>query len=157
MCVYGYPMSDRDDTFNDPVGLRAVRLVFASSESKPGIGRTLSIAGVEATEGHVVLTGSPTEDHYNPLGTVHGGYIATILDGTMALAAHTTLHEEGGCATIDLKISYIRPLTDVSGPLRCVGSVINKGRRLILGEASLLDVQGRLCARATATLMIAEP
>jgi uncharacterized protein (TIGR00369 family) len=137
-----------------PSGLLEVRQVIASSGSRPGIGRTLGIKGTVAEHGYVVLTGSPTEDHYNPLGSVHGGYVATMLDGAMALAVHTTLEGGTDYATTDLKIAYLRALTTLSGPLRCEGTILNAGKRMILGEARLFDAKDQLCAHATASFMI---
>lgn len=135
-------------------GLLQIRRVFAAGGFERGIGRTLGIAGVEAEFGRVVLTGKPTPDHYNPLGTVHGGYVATMLDSAIGLAVHTSLPAGAGYSTTDLKISYLRALTAKSGPLRGEGSLLHAGRRVAFGEAKLFDVEGRLCAHATATCLI---
>lgn len=135
-------------------GLQKVRAFMAASADQAGIGRTLGIRGIEAFAGRVIVEGRPDENHYNPFGSVHGGYIATMLDAAIALAAQTTLNDDGGCATTDLKIAFLRPLTVKSSPLRCEATIINEGRTLLLGEARLLDVRGRLSAHATATCMI---
>ena len=149
-------MTERPDGQAIASGLDEVRAVIRSSGTTPGIGRTLGIAGIEADEGRVVLVGTPTVDHYNPLGTVHGGYIATMLDGAIALAVHSMLQDGRGCATTDLKIAYLHAVTIASGTLRCESGVLNMGRRSALGEARVWDGEGRLCAHATATCLIVE-
>ncbi len=138
-------------------GLASLRQVFAARALPRGIARTLGLSGVEADEGRVVLAGSPTEDYYNPLGSVHGGYIATLLDSAIALAVFTTLPPGAGYTTTDLKITFLRALTKESGPLRAEGVVLHGGRRLALGEARLTDREGRLCAHATASCLVLEP
>ena len=97
------------------------------------------------------------KDHYNPLGSVHGGYIAAMLDSAIALAVYTVLPTGAGYTTTDLKITYIRALFAASTPVRAEGTVMNQGRRLVLGEARVTDREGRLCAHATATCMVLEP
>ncbi|MEN2990286.1 PaaI family thioesterase [Tistrella sp. BH-R2-4] len=135
-------------------GLVAVRAAFAAGGFARGIGRTLGLTGTSADAGVVVLQGSPTEDHYNPLGTVHGGYAATMLDGAIALAVHTLLPAGTGYTTVDLKVTYLRAMTSASGPVSAEGRVIHMGRRIAATEARLTDHEGRLCAHATATCMI---
>ena len=135
-------------------GLAMIQAVFASGGFKRGLGTTLGITGREASEGRVVLVGSPTEDHYNPLGSVHGGYAATMLDAAMALALQTLLPTGTGYGTTDLNITYLRPLTVDSGPVRAEGTIINLGRSMALGEARVLDREDRLCAHAKATFVI---
>ncbi len=138
-------------------GLDVVRRAFAAGGFARGIGRTLGLAGESAEPGRVVLTGMPTEDHYNPLGTVHGGYAATMLDGAIALAVHTMLPAGTGYTTVDLKVTYLRAMTDQSGPVRAEGEVIHLGKRIAATQARLTDREGRLCAHATATCMILPP
>ncbi len=141
----------------DDGGLLQIRRAFAEGGFERGMGRTLGIVGVEAAFGRVVLTGNPTPDHYNPLGTVHGGYVATILDSAIGLAVHTSLPAGVGYSTTDLKISYLRALTAKSGPLRGEGSLLHAGRRVAFGEAKLFDAEGRMCAHATATCLVLAP
>lgn len=135
-------------------GLKIVQHAFAAGGFARGIGRTLGIKGESAEQGKVVLVGSPNEDHYNPLGTVHGGYAATMLDGAIALAVQTALPAGTGYATLDLKVTYIRAMTAASGPIRAEGRIIHMGRRMAATEGTLTDKDGRLCAHATATCMI---
>ena len=135
-------------------GLQLVQKAFAAGGFARGIGRTLGIKGESAEQGKVVLTGSPNEDHYNPLGTVHGGYAATMLDGAIALAVQTALPAGTPYATLDLKVTYIRAMTAESGPIRAEGRIIHMGRRMAATEGVLTDKDGKLCAHATATCMI---
>lgn len=135
-------------------GLELVQRAFAAGGFARGIGRTLGIKGESAEAGKVVLVGSPNEDHYNPLGTVHGGYAATMLDGAIALAVQTSLPAGTPYATLDLKVTYIRAMTATSGPIRAEGRIIHMGRRMAATEATLTDKDGKLCAHATATCMI---
>ena len=135
-------------------GLAMIQAVFASGGFKRGLGTTLGITGREASEGRVVLVGSPTEDHYNPLGSVHGGYAATMLDAAIALALQTLLPTGAAYGTTDLNITYLRPLTVDSGPVRAEGTIINLGRSMALGESRVFDREDRLCAHAKATFVI---
>lgn len=135
-------------------GLAMIQGVFAAGGFKRGLGSTLGITGREASEGRVVLVGSPNEDHYNPLGSVHGGYAATMLDAAVALALQTLLPTGTAYATTDLNITYLRPLTADSGPVRAEGAIIHAGRSMALGEARVFDREDRLCAHAKATFVI---
>lgn len=144
-----------DQDASEPApGLAMIRSAFAAGGFGRGIGRTLGIAGTEASAGRVVLSGSPNEDHFNPQGTVHGGYVATMLDAAAALALHTLLPAGTSYATTNLHIIYLRPLTEASGPLRAEGGVIQAGRSMALGEARLFDRKDQLCAHATATFVV---
>lgn len=135
-------------------GLAMIQGVFAAGGFKRGLGSTLGITGREASEGRVVLVGSPNEDHYNPLGSVHGGYAATMLDAAVALALQTLLPTGTAYATTDLNITYLRPLTADSGPVRAEGAIIHSSRSMALGEARVFDREDRLCAHAKATFSI---
>ncbi len=134
--------------------LATVRAVFAAGGFPRGLGRVLGMAGTEADEGRVLLAASPNEDHYNPLGSVHGGYLAALLDSAIALAVYTVLPPGASYATTDLKIAYLRAVFASTGPVQAEGRVINKGRRMVLGEARLTDREGRLCAHATGSCMV---
>ena len=96
----------------------------------------------------------PREFHYNPLGTVHGGMLATLLDTAAGCAVHTTLPAGVGYTSMDLSVKYLRPVTVASGTLRCVGTVLQRGRRTALAEARLTDAADRLVAHATSTCLL---
>lgn len=118
------------------------------------IGLTLDFDLVELERGRVVFEGRPTKSVYNPIGTVHGGYAATLLDSACGCAVHSALEAGQGYTTVELKVAFHRALTDQSGPVRCEGAVLTMGRRVAFTEARLTDAQGRLCASATSTLLV---
>jgi uncharacterized protein (TIGR00369 family) len=110
----------------------------------------------EVENARAVFEGTPAFKHYNPLGTVHGGYAATLLDSCMACAVHTTLPKGVGYATLEFKVSHIRPITADTGRVRAEGKVINSGRRVATAEGRLTDAGGRLLAHATTTCLVFE-
>lgn len=135
-------------------GLDVLRAAFASGGFGRGIGMTLGLRGTEVALGKVTLQGSPTPDHYNPAGAVHGGYVATMLDGALALAVYSTLDADVPYSTLDLKITYLRSLTEASGPVRAEASVIHSGKTVAAAEARLFDKDDRLCAHGSCTCII---
>jgi len=135
-------------------GLDLVRMLIAAGGSQRGIGKTMRFRGTAAERGAVTLEGHPDEDFYNPLGTVHGGYAATMLDAALALAVQSTLPLDSGYSTIDLKVTYLRPMTAGSAPVIAEGRTLHEGRRVVACEGRLTDREGRLCAHATATYMV---
>ena len=138
-----------------PDGLQQLRGML-SGEHKAPMGEKLRFALVEAERGRVVFEGTPDRSVYNPLGSVHGGYAATLLDSACGIAVHSQLDAGLGHTTLELKVSYVRALTDASGTVRAVGRVVSMGRRVAFAEATLHDSTGRLCATATSTLLIFE-
>ncbi|MBK6708494.1 MAG: PaaI family thioesterase [Sphingomonadales bacterium] len=126
---------------------------------KAPMGQTLGFELVEVERGRVVFEGRPNRSVYNPLGSVHGGYAATLLDSACGMAAHSTLEPNRSHTTLELKISYIRGLSEDSGTVRATGRIVSAGRRVAFAEAELHDGTGRLCATASSTLLLfdAEP
>ena len=137
-------------------GLEQLRAIFdlARPENAPGIGKTLGFTAIELEEGRVVFGGDPDERFYNPIGTVHGGYAATLLDSAVGCAVHSTLKAGQGYTTLELKVAYHRPLTKDTGPVRAEGKVIQVGRRAAFAEGRITDDKGRLYATATSTLLV---
>lgn len=137
-------------------GLEQLRAVFdpARPERGPGIGRTMGFTVIEIEEGRVVFGGCPDESVYNPLGTVHGGYAATLLDSAVGCAVHSTLKAGQGYTTLELKVAYHRAMTKDTGPVRAEGRVIKSGSRAAFAEGRLTDLEGRLYATATSTLLV---
>lgn len=121
---------------------------------QPPIGETLDFALVELERGRVVFEGSPTRKVFNPIGSVHGGYAATLLDSACGCAVHSSLAAGQGYTTLELKVAYHRGLNDASGPVRAEGTLVSLGRRVAFSEARLTDAKGRLCASATSTLLV---
>jgi uncharacterized protein (TIGR00369 family) len=109
---------------------------------------------VELGEGRASFELDPGERHYNPLGTVHGGIAATLLDSAMGVAVHTTLGEGETYTTLELKVNYVRAITQDTGPVVATGSVIHRGGRVATAEARLTDADGRLLAHGTSTCLI---
>jgi uncharacterized protein (TIGR00369 family) len=131
------------------------RRFFGEGEDRfTGIGKTLDFRPVLLEEGRVVFEGYPDERFYNPLGIVHGGYAATLLDSAVGCAVHSRLPAGQRYTTLELKVAYHRALTNESGPVRAEGVVLTLGRRAAFAEGKLTDAQGRLCASATSTLLI---
>src|ERR1700752_2199718 len=118
------------------------------------IARTLGYDVTEAEQGRVVVTISPTGDHLNPAGTVHGGLTATLLDSCMGLAVQSTLEKDFSQTTLEFKISLVRPITPETGAIRAEGKVLNCGRRIGTAEGRVVDGQGRLLAHGTTTCLI---
>ncbi|GAA1037774.1 hypothetical protein GCM10009557_52070 [Virgisporangium ochraceum] len=116
----------------------------------------LGMRAITAEEGRVTAELQPAEYHYNPLGTVHGGVLATLLDTATGCAVHSTLPAGYGYTSIDLSTKFLRPVTVASGVLRCVGTVLSRGRRTALAEAKLTDERGRLVATAQSSCLIFE-
>jgi uncharacterized protein (TIGR00369 family) len=141
---------------NELSGLEQLRAMMAGN-AQPSIGRTLNFELVEVGDGLAVFEGSPDERTYNPMGTVHGGYAATLLDSACGIATHSKLAPGQGYTTLELKVAYHRPMTAGTGPVRAVGSVTSFGRRVAYSEAKLTDGEGRLLASATSTLLITTP
>ncbi|MBI4984207.1 MAG: PaaI family thioesterase [Rhodocyclales bacterium] len=135
-------------------GLELFRKMLRGELPAPPIMQTLDIALVEAEKGRVVFQGHPARAHYNPLGSVHGGYHATLLDSCVACAVQSTLEAGQGYTTIELKINYLRALTDQVGPVRAEGKVIHVGKQIGTAEGRLFDAAGRLYAHATTTCLI---
>jgi len=106
---------------------------------------------VVVDHGRAVLAYMPTEGEYNPMGAVHGGVLATVLDTAMGYAVHSLLADGDTFATAELRTSYRRPVTVGAGPLRVEAGVLHQGRETALSESRIVDAEGRLFAHATAT------
>ncbi len=123
----------------------------------PPIAATLGFDLADYGDGHIEISCAPAEFQYNPYGTLHGGLAATLLDSATGCAVHTRLPAGTGYATLTLNVSYLRPITLETGPLRCIGSVSSMGSRVAVAQAELLDSQDRKLAQATATCLIISP
>lgn len=104
--------------------------------------------------GRVVLVMTPAEYHYNPLGSVHGGIAATLLDSVMGCAVHSMLPAGRGYTTIEIKVNYLKPMTVETGLVRAEGKTIQVGRQIAMAEARIADAEGRLYAAATTTCLV---
>ncbi|WP_392673356.1 PaaI family thioesterase [Streptomyces sp. LN785] len=135
-------------------GLEFVREIAAGRLPGAPIAATLDFTLDEAEHGRVVFSLVPGEEHYNPIGSVHGGVYATLLDSAAGCAVQTTLPPGMGYTSLDLTVKFLRPVTVDTGRIRAVGTVISGGRRTALAEARLLDEKDRLLAHATSTCML---
>ena len=143
------------DTLNRAAlsGIDQLRALIALDDQPP-IGRTMDFALVEVEEGRAVFEGNPDARVYNPIGSVHGGYAATLLDSACGVAVHSRLAVGQSFTTLELKVSYLRGMTTETGVVRAEGVVISMGRRVAFAEAKLTDASGRLLATATSTLLV---
>lgn len=113
--------------------------------------------GMELTgvgHGTVTFQCHPDESHYNPIGMVHGGLVATLLDSALGCATHTTLPAGTGYTSIEIKVNFLRPINSGSGPLTCTGTVTKTGRRVAFAEGEVLDNQNKTVATASGSLLI---
>ena len=135
-------------------GLELFQKMIAGELPRPPIADTLGFYLVEAEKGRVVFQGTPQHRHYTPIGSVHGGFHATLLDSCVACAIQTTLEAGQGYTTLELKVNYIRALTDRVGPVRAEGRVIHVGKQIGTADGKLVDADGKLYAHASTTCLI---
>jgi uncharacterized protein (TIGR00369 family) len=135
-------------------GLSQLQAMASGELPRPPIMATLDVAELRVEQGRVSVAMQAQEFHYNPLGTVHGGVLSTLLDTAAACAVHSTLEAGQTYTSLDLSVKFLRPVTVGSGRLHCEGTVIQRGRRTALAEARLYDEARRLVAHATSTCMI---
>jgi uncharacterized protein (TIGR00369 family) len=121
------------------------------------IAHTLDFRPVSVEPGVVVFEFTPAEFHYNPIGTVHGGMIATVCDSACGCAVQSLLPAGSYYTSIDLSVKFLRPVTTATGPLTCEGTVTHHGGRSALAQARLTDADGKLYAHATSSCMIFRP
>lgn len=141
--------------YDEMAGVETLRGIISGELPAPPIARTMNIRLAEADEGRAVFVGEALEEHLNPQSVVHGGWAATILDSALGCAVHSTLKQGEIYTTIEMKVSYLRPiLAGKTGLLTCEGRVVNRGRTIALSEARLVDAAGKLYAHGTETCMI---
>ena len=134
-------------------GLEQLKALIESGRS-PGIAESLRFSLVEVEEGRAVFEGVPDNHAFNPIGTVHGGYAATLLDSACGCAVHSRLSPTQAYTTLELKVSYHRPMTADTGLVRAESTLISFGRRAAFAQATLTDAAGRVLASATSTLLV---
>ena len=134
-------------------GLAQLRALKAAGRRPPML-ETMDFELAEVEHGFAAFEGTPDRRFYNPLGSVHGGYAATLLDSACGIAVHSQMSAEQAYTTLELKVAYHRSLSDRSGRVRAEGRVISIGRQAAFAEGKLFDGTGRLCASATSTLLV---
>ncbi len=135
-------------------GLEFLQGIVAGRYPAPPIGAALKFRMVKMELGRAVFEGEPDEGFYNPIGSVHGGYAATLLDSCMGCAVHTTLPAGQAYTTLEFKINFVRPMSHATGPVRAEGRVIHGGSRVATAEGNLFDSKRKLMAHGTTTCLI---
>jgi len=135
-------------------GLSFLKAMIAGEFPAPPIAETVGFSLMEVELGRALFTATPAFRHYNPIGVVHGGFAATLLDSCVGCAVHTTLAKGEAYTTLELKINLTRALTDKVGPVFAEGRVLHRGRQVATAEGDLKDGAGKLYAHATTTCMI---
>lgn len=146
-------MSMVEDIGKGLSGIDQLRAFMASGE-RPGIAASLDFDLVEVEEGRTVFAGIPGPHAFNPMGMIHGGYFATLLDSALGCAVHSRLTAAQAYTTLELKVAFHKALTAQSGMVRAEGRVISMGRRVAFVEGTLTDVSGKLYATGSSTLLI---
>jgi uncharacterized protein (TIGR00369 family) len=160
----GAPARTRTHSWPDPApsqqamtrlsGLELLAAMAAGELPPPPLMSTLGFTLETFEHGRVAFGMVPAEFHHNPLGTVHGGVLATLLDSAAGCAVHSTLPAGTGYTSLDLSVRFVRPLVAGAGAVRAEGRVLAAGRRTAVAEATVVDGRGRLVAHATSTCLI---
>lgn len=135
-------------------GLEYLRKMARGELPMAPISMLMNVTGAEVEEGLVTFAAQPLECHYNPIGLVHGGFAATLLDSVMACAIHSRLPQGQAYSTLDLHTHYVRAITLETGAIRAEGKVLHLGARMATAEGRIFDGKGRLYAHGTTTCMI---
>jgi uncharacterized protein (TIGR00369 family) len=135
-------------------GLEIFQKMVAGEFPQAPIAGTLDFRLAKIENGRAEFIGAPKENHYNPFGTTHGGYIATLLDSAMACAVHSTLAAGQGSTSLEFKINFVRPIFERMGQLRAIGETVNVGKQVATAEGKLIDGNGKLYAHGTTTCFI---
>jgi uncharacterized protein (TIGR00369 family) len=153
-----YSWNDPMASFSEGAGMSGVEFLRAMADGRvprPPISQTLGFDGLgDVAEGRVVFTMTPAEHHYNPIGSVHGGVYATLLDSACGCAVQSLLPAGDFYTSLDLSVKFLRGMTKDTGQVQCIGTVTHMGRRTALAEAKIVDGNGKLYASATSTCMI---
>jgi uncharacterized protein (TIGR00369 family) len=135
-------------------GLEFLQRFTQGALPRPPIGDLMDFSLVEVAAGRAVFVIEPAEFHYNPIGVVHGGVAATLLDSAMSCAIQTMLARGVGYTTLEIKVNFVRALTATTGPVRSEGAVVHMGKRTATAEGRIFDRGGKLYAHATTTCIV---
>lgn len=135
-------------------GLQQMQAMLDGLAPRPPISETLDFALISVTEGEAVFQGRPQFKHYNPLGSVHGGWFATLLDSALGCSVHTTLPVGRAYTTLEFKVNLVRGLSDKVPLVRAIGRVVHRGRQVTTAEAELVGHDGKLYAHASTTCLL---
>ena len=135
-------------------GLQQMQSMLDGLAPRPPISETLDFALISVTDGEAVFQGRPQFKHYNPLGSVHGGWFATLLDSALGCSVHTTLPVGRAYTTLEFKVNLVRALSDKVPLVRAIGRVVHRGRQVTTAEAELVGHDGKLYAHASTTCLL---
>ena len=135
-------------------GLEVMQAMLTSALPYPHIADTMDFSLVEVMPGSATFQGTPQLKHYNPLGSVHGGWYATLLDSAVGCAVHTMMPAGRAYTTAELSVNIVRAASYKSAPLRATGTVIHCGRQLATAEGRIMGADGKLYAHATTTCLV---
>lgn len=135
-------------------GLQQMQAMLEGLAPRPPISETLDFMLISVADGEAVFQGRPQFKHYNPLGSVHGGWFATLLDSALGCSVHTTLPVGRGYTTLEFKVNLVRALNDKVPLVRAIGRVVHRGRQVTTAEATLLGHDGKLYAHASTTCLL---
>lgn len=135
-------------------GLQQMQAMLDGLAPRPPISETLDFLLISVTDGEAVFQGRPQFKHYNPLGSVHGGWFATLLDSALGCSVHTTLPVGRAYTTLEFKVNLVRALTDKVPLVRAIGRVVHRGRQVTTAEADLVGHDGKLYAHASTTCLL---
>jgi uncharacterized protein (TIGR00369 family) len=135
-------------------GMDYIGAILNGELPAPPISELMGFRLVEAEPGRAVFEMTPGPQHYNPIGSVHGGIALTLLDSAMGCAVHTQLEAGVGYTTLEVKTNFVRPITADTGTIRCEGTVLHRGSRVATAEGRLTDPAGKLLAHGTTTCLI---
>lgn len=138
-------------------GLSFLQKLLDQTYPSPPFAEACEVWPVEASQGRAVFEGRPSRRFYNPMGIVHGGWISTLLDTAMGCAVHSTLGVGQSYTTVEMKINFVKPLSEKTGLVRCEGTLVHSGGRIATSEGRLVDREGRLIAHGSETCMILSP
>lgn len=144
------------DQIAGKTGLEVMQMMLAGEIPYAAIARTLDFTIIEVSPGVAIFQGTPLPQHLNPLGTIHGGWAATMLDSALGCSVHTMMPAGRGYTTAELSVNYVRGLTPKIARVRAEGKVIHCGRQLATAEARLVGADGTLYAHATTTCLVFE-
>lgn len=135
-------------------GMDFINKIFHGEFPAPPMSRLMDFRGIHVEKGRAVFEGIPSMDHYNPIGSVHGGYAATLLDSCMGCSVHSMLEAGSGYTTLEFKVNFVRAITSKTGRVLAEGKVVHFGKRTATAEGWIRDEAGNLLAHGTTTCLI---
>lgn len=151
---FGTPGTATPDIIANYSGMEFLQALMSGQLHYPPIADTLNFSLIHIEPGRAIFQGTPLFAHYNPIGSVHGGWFCTLLDSALGCAVQSTLPRGVGYTTLELKVNMIRPLTEKTGPVRSEGYIVHAGRQTGIAEARLYDAAGKIYASASTTCLL---